>query len=470
MRAGCIFCSQPLDGSDEHIIPDSINGKLHSKAIICSLCNNYLGRYLDPIIKETLFTTMHVLGFEKASTLKFEDEHGTTFIMDNSTGKLKSEKIITGDIEVDGKPGIQVHGQNDEQVARAFAKKLVRKFGINKAFQVAKSMKVKTTKSNLVPSELSTKSTLIVSPKLLIALEKIIYEFCAFSNLDPTHFADRCLKVRNLDVDNTDLLIVNNDQSMRKPELTEISHLIVIRSEDNKLYAYVELFNVICGLIVLDTNYTGQSINHVYYQDALTGERLENEVKINFNQIKIDDQYSFETLQNDMFERKANREIIEHVTQLARDTNDELDAKLAEGTISIEEHRDILANTIATEIAHLSIEFPFLFEFEEDENHKHHRPKINYINSLINEEFKCDFEEYYGKLIGVQINVVEETKQYYITSFHYTKERKHENKTYLKAYFHLRSIENDIEKHIVAKDLFDGLGIPPPPDGSYWLD
>ncbi|RYZ18782.1 MAG: hypothetical protein EOO10_25255 [Chitinophagaceae bacterium] len=51
-KATCIFCSNPLDGSDEHIIPDSLNGRLHSKGIICSDCNQHFGEKLDPVLKE----------------------------------------------------------------------------------------------------------------------------------------------------------------------------------------------------------------------------------------------------------------------------------------------------------------------------------------------------------------------------------------------------------------------------------
>ena len=49
----CLFCKNPLDGSDEHIIPDSLNGRIHSKKIICYNCNsNVFGKKIDPVGKE----------------------------------------------------------------------------------------------------------------------------------------------------------------------------------------------------------------------------------------------------------------------------------------------------------------------------------------------------------------------------------------------------------------------------------
>ncbi|WP_367182322.1 HNH endonuclease [uncultured Aquimarina sp.] len=48
----CFFCTNDLDNSDEHIILNSLNGKLHSKEIICSECNNFFGAKLDSVAKD----------------------------------------------------------------------------------------------------------------------------------------------------------------------------------------------------------------------------------------------------------------------------------------------------------------------------------------------------------------------------------------------------------------------------------
>ncbi len=52
----CIFCGQPLtrrNRSEEHIIPENIGGKLTSRNIICSNCNNNFGRKIDNFLLET---------------------------------------------------------------------------------------------------------------------------------------------------------------------------------------------------------------------------------------------------------------------------------------------------------------------------------------------------------------------------------------------------------------------------------
>lgn len=47
----CKFCPNDLDNSDEHITLNCLNGKLHSREIICSECNNYFGSQLDNVAK-----------------------------------------------------------------------------------------------------------------------------------------------------------------------------------------------------------------------------------------------------------------------------------------------------------------------------------------------------------------------------------------------------------------------------------
>lgn len=66
----CIFCTNPLDGSDEHIIPESLNGRLHSKEIICHDCNvKKFGSNVDTILSQTFSQFILLLGLKNARTL-----------------------------------------------------------------------------------------------------------------------------------------------------------------------------------------------------------------------------------------------------------------------------------------------------------------------------------------------------------------------------------------------------------------
>ena len=77
-REYCIFCKSLLDNSDEHIIPQSLNGTLHSRELICHQCNsNFFGLKIDPIIKNLLNPLLIILGWENARPIRAEDQDGS---------------------------------------------------------------------------------------------------------------------------------------------------------------------------------------------------------------------------------------------------------------------------------------------------------------------------------------------------------------------------------------------------------
>lgn len=80
----CLFCQQSLDNSKEHIIPKSINGRLTSRDIICSKCNSFFGRYLDPVYKEFLNPLLLIFGLENAQAVQFENGEKEKYIVDKN--------------------------------------------------------------------------------------------------------------------------------------------------------------------------------------------------------------------------------------------------------------------------------------------------------------------------------------------------------------------------------------------------
>ena len=117
----CIFCKKPLDNSDEHIIPDCLNGRLHSTKLICHTCNlNKFGRELDPIVKQLFNTTLLVLGLKNANSVYSETPEGIKFLY-NKTGKVSHIKPELTEIKKDGKTYINVTGDKKNAV-KYFAK------------------------------------------------------------------------------------------------------------------------------------------------------------------------------------------------------------------------------------------------------------------------------------------------------------------------------------------------------------
>jgi len=117
----CIFCQKPLDGSDEHIIPDSLNGRLHSKDLICAACNQKFGIKLDPVIKETLKFILFALGIGNVKKMQVTDQDGKFYTVDQA-GVMKP---VAPEVQLlkldDGRVSISVSGEKDAAL-RAFAK------------------------------------------------------------------------------------------------------------------------------------------------------------------------------------------------------------------------------------------------------------------------------------------------------------------------------------------------------------
>ena len=122
------------------------------------------------------------------------------------------------------------------------------------------------------------------------------------------------------------------------------------------------------------------------------------------------------------------------------------------------------------EIGRQKVEFPDQFEFEKEDGTELQHDKLNYIQSLIRAEHKESFMFYYHKLIGKKLNIEAEQKIYTIVDFHFVDAMSKKHGDYLKTFFHIKSEDNSHELHIVAKELFTGIGLPPPSSNiAVWL-
>src|SRR5207302_390652 len=94
----------------------------------------------------------------------------------------------------------------------------------------------------------------------------------------------------------------------------EISHLIRIRNDPdtNLVYAYIELFNIVCAVVILSENYDQENIDHSYYQDALTGKQIDENVSLHLSLKEIiqdkTDSEDFGILINSLIDRRTERD------------------------------------------------------------------------------------------------------------------------------------------------------------------
>lgn len=463
MEGTCIFCPNELNGSDEHIIPQSVNGQLHSKEIICSECNNKFGVNVDPIIKETLTFILHVLKIGNKKKLVVQDEAGTSYLVDNVTGKIKHIKPEISTFKVDeDKIGITVSGADEINTYKALAKKAVRMFGMG-----ALKGKYSVTKSSKVNTALSTKAEIITSPQLILALNKIIIEYFCYCGLEKALIQPLVNSVAKLDENLENLRICNTSHNVRKPGNTEISHLIVIRSDEEKkiIYGYTEIFNIICGYTVLVDNYEGDKIDFVYHQDAITKETISGEIILNIDLVEqIPKEFSHNI--NALFVRHEDRNIYEHVSLICEDIKTELDLMLDKQEITNKEHENIYIDRATKAIAELMV---FVYPDAVEDFSEKELKEVNYIHSLIRADKIEEFKYFYHQFIGHEFKFEDDNTIYKMDEFVFAKHRPRNGAEMVKVYCSFTSETGAAKKHWLATEVFKYSGVPFLPDDFVWL-
>lgn len=463
-KVNCIFCDNLLDGSDEHIIPDSVNGRLHTKRLICAACNQKFGSKLDPIIKETMSFVLFALGMGNVKKMQVTDQNGKPYIVDQA-GKMRE---VAPEVEItktdDGKIGISVNGEKNVAL-RAFAKKAARTFGMHalklldqKGFHFEEKVNFLTEVKGVAGIESSA--------KLKLALNKILTEFYAHSGLPLEPIKPRLDHVYNLDESGEEIQLCNFDLGVRQPKEGQVSHLIVIRSDQEKrqLYGYVEILNVLCAHTIFVNDYDGPEVDISYHQNALTGVVLDEPVTLNFDTLGLVKE-DFEILINNTLENGRSAQQLARfnsvIDQIKSQLDEDMKSKISEG------ERDQQFIEAATKIAAQMIVFEFPDDVADFTNEE--EKTVNYIHSIIKESGKEEFEFFYHQMIGREFPSEEDGLTYIMESFKYQKHAPKKEEKRLKAFCYFKAKNSTQEKYFTVKEIFDVLRLPPPPFDVSWL-
>lgn len=392
----CIFCNASLDNSDEHIIPNCLNGRLRSTKIICHNCNtSKFGAVLDPIVKKLFNTTLLVLGFENANSVHSEDPEGKKYLY-TKEGKLSPIRPELTEIKKDGKTYISVNG-DDKNAIKYFAKQATE--FIKKGY---KPIKFDLKKINESAPPLRIENKFEISPEIILELNKIAIEFYAYSGLDSSYVKHISERVNILDRELDNVVFCNWESEVRIIKPKEISHLIVLRTNKNgTLYCYIELFNIICAYIKLFDN-SPMEINYLYHQDAITGERFTENILLNLDSEPPNKNATenFDLLINSLFDRDRNRMFSKVSNEIFKDILDKTEKEVESGELIKEKLQETYFERCSQAIAHLSIhDFPYMIDdFKDEEN-----PEFNYIHSNLQEGQFEKFCELNNSLIGIKV-------------------------------------------------------------------
>lgn len=444
----CIFCDNPLDKSDEHIIPQSINGRLHSTEIICANCNYYFGRKIDPIIKKVFNPLILILGWENANAMNFESTDGNEYVRD-AKGKTRLLRPIKS--ETAWAKGTIINIKGDEKNAIKMFEKISK--NLEKEGRIGLGHHIEfTTKET---PYLRSKWEIAPSPELILFLNKVAAEFYGFNKLDIKIIKDLCYRIRNSDTSINNIVFCNFDNGIREFEDSEFSHVIYLKSEEGKLFCYLEFFNILCSICILDENYTGKEVDYQYCQDVITGDKIDKkiELKRGINDILQNNpkKLDFEYLINYSSERMKTRQALSLLDERLSELIKELESRKDKENLSDEEYSKIYLDRSGEIIARMAVyEFPYTIDLdenipiEEDDD-------FNYFHSNFKVEKVNDFCSVHEHLIGKHVRA--SGHEYIIDSFYKLPIIVKKNKELITLYFKLIDIKDDEAQYIKVSDF-----------------
>lgn len=448
----CIFCKSPLDKSDEHIIPQSVNGTLHSTNLICHNCNsNFFGRHIDPVIKKLLNPLLIALGWENANSLQGEDIDGIQYVV-NKGFKSKPVRPIKKEKNFGGQKLISITG-DPKNTLKMFQKEAQK---LNEQGKTVASYSISEIKDN--SPFIRVKWEIEISPELILLMNKIAVEFYALNNLDYSFIEELCKRIRKYDKSLANIIFCNQRNEIRDFESNEVSHIILIQndSETGHLYAYIEIFNLICCTLILSDNYKGKDVQIQYHQDALTGERFTNPIKLKISITEILSYNfvadNFQYLNNSLASRLRSRDLNEVFKEELNLLMNDLKEKEQKGEIKKEDLEKTYIEQSAELIAHLTVyHYPYQIEDQNDEDNDDY----NYIHSNFRKEIVDEFCKEYNQLFGKKINTKEGV--FTIVDFYHQPLIVKKDKELITLFFILVNELTGDKKYIKVKTIIDSF-------------
>jgi hypothetical protein len=465
----CIFCEASLDNSDEHIIPQSINGTLHSREIICHECNStFFGQKVDPVIKKLLNPVLLMIGWENASAMKAEDIDGKEFTIGKGVHvrPVKPEKTIT---KQGGQTRISVTG-DVKNTLRMFEKEAKKLKEVGKVMVHSQIREVKDSSPFI-----RAKWKIEPSTELILLMNKIAVEFYSFNGLRYQVIRDLCKRIRDFDSTLNNFKFCNFQSEVREVVGNEISHLITLKSdlENKKLFCYIELFNLLCCIVVVDDQYEGEDILFFYHQDALTGERFQDLPSFKMPWIDIlsyqpnDD--GFQYLHNALVDQIRSRDFSKLLEEELGNIMEPLKIKFEKGEITQGDLEKEYIEEAAKLYAELTVyHFPYIMSDQDDENNDDY----NYVQSNFREEILDDFIKEHSQMLGKQLKT--EDGIWNIDSFHKQPVIVKKDKELITLYCKLIEEVSGEVKYIKVKNIInlivqalENLGLPKDDNSDY---
>lgn len=284
----CFICNTPItdaNASDEHIILNSLGGRLHSRKLLCKNCNSRLGQKSDAKLSEMLKFA--------ATQLDVKRQRGENQVIHTADEEVYD--LAPGCKPVLKKPVVKVEEKDDGSIrvemkvrsmqeARSQLKALKKKYpfiDIEKIMSSAKTEKKFIGKPILVPVEFNGRQ---VFPSIMkTALEFYLERDGERAHI--VHLIPYLLEQKEVDF----CWYYYPEQPVVTVAEDEICHILCVKGDAKEgiLYGYVDLFGILQCLVLLNDHYTGADFSESYIYEVIQMKEFSRQISLSLSRSDI---------------------------------------------------------------------------------------------------------------------------------------------------------------------------------------
>ncbi|MFJ7371542.1 HNH endonuclease [Lysinibacillus sp. NPDC098008] len=267
----CYVCDDTLNSENEtveHIVLNAIGGKLKSRRLICRDCNSKFGSKIDTELAKQLssFCTLLNIQRESGTPQSIKGKYKNTEVFIEPGGKIKRVKP---EIKVDGNRYHIV--TSDMSQARTVLKGLKRKFP---KLNIEEELEKSTASKQYIQSIKIGFS--IGGKEAMQSVCKSAINFYMLNNGEKEYIKHLIPYIQGKDDEAEIYYFYPNTELFFKDE-DEIFHSLILIGDplSKKLMVYVELFNELKFLVILNREYVGEKIYQAYHYNVVKNEVVE---------------------------------------------------------------------------------------------------------------------------------------------------------------------------------------------------
>ncbi|MCU0442918.1 MAG: HNH endonuclease [Bacteroidia bacterium] len=347
--------------SIEHILLNSIGGKLKSRELICKKCNSEMGHGADQELAHQLAFLATFLAVER------DDKEPNKIIKGAKTANGEEYNIGLRGKPIPAKPthkvtpgdkGTDLHftARSEEELTKNL-KGLEKKYP---GFSVDEAKKHFKWTEKYLNEQVSIPITIGGEPAFQ-SIAKSAVNFYMLNNGEREqikHLIPYLKGKETLDV--VQHYHVSGAYEMDENEVLHLLHLVG-NAEDKILYCFVEFFSSYSFIVLLSENYSGDSFTETYSYDVIKGEKVDKTVQLDLNKAQLKEIFDNKTDYRGSVSEKGGRVIqignkIAWDLELERITKnvwDKVFSTVPEGTIITED----MVQRLCIELAEKYVEF-----------------------------------------------------------------------------------------------------------------